>query len=50
MRLWNFIRWYPWRSEYELIRWRDRNWWPWSEADWSKNWLGQWVLKEKEPI
>lgn len=42
-RLWQFIRWYPWRAEAELIRWRDRNWWPWSEADWTKDRWGRWI-------
>lgn len=42
--MWHFISWYPWRSRAELIRWRDRHWAPWSEANWGRDRWGRWVL------
>lgn len=47
-RIWQFIRWYPWRSEEELIRWRDRNWWPWSDMKWKRDRLGRLVPDKVE--
>lgn len=47
MKLWQFLRWYPWRSRDEWIRYREGDWWPWSAVDWRKNWLGQWVLIDR---
>lgn len=38
--IWHFIYWYPWRSEADLIRWRDRYWW--LDGTWRRDYWGRW--------